>query len=194
MANVTIDSELIILLDLLPGHPNPHMRIPTDGFTGAGHHNVVAAAYDVGTKVQVYNHSASAGVDGYSTFVYGKLEMQDATNVLAARHFCTLHSDAVPFDFTNDAATDIGESLAPVVVGLGAMTVDYYGWFWCGGVCPEEHVSDLGGVYYCAAAAALGPVTSGDLETPGTTAGEIGLETPNADTDLIVAILLAAAA
>jgi len=194
MANVTVDSEKLILLDRLPGLPNPHMRIPTDGFTGAGHHNVVAAAYDVGTKVQVFNHSASAGVDGYATLVYGKLEAQDATNVLAARHFCAWHSDATPFDFTNEVATYIGESVSPIVVALGAMTIDYFGWFWCGGVCPEEHVSDLGGVYYCAAAAAIGPNTWGDLETPGTTAGELGLEAANADTDMIVAILLAAAA
>ena len=194
MANVTVDSEKIVLLDCLPGVPNPHMRIPTDGFTGAEHHNVVAAKYDVGTKIQVFNHSASAGVDGYSTLVYGKLESQDATNVLAARHFCTWHSDAVPFDFTNDAGADIGESRGPIVVGLSPMTTDYFGWFWCGGVCPEEWVSDLGGVYYCSAAAAIGPVTGGDLETPGTTAGEIGLKTPAAYTSLYVGILLAAAA
>ena len=193
MANVTVDSELLYLLDRLPGWSNPHMRVPEDGFTGASHHNVATAAYDVGTKIQVYNHSASAGVDGSATFVYGKLEAQDTTNVLAARHFLNLHSDAVPFDFTNEVATYIGESVSPVVAALGAMTIDYYGWFWCGGVCPEEWVSDLGGVYYCAAAAALGPCTSGDLETPGTTAGEIGLETPDADTDVIVAYLLAAA-
>ncbi|HUX01725.1 MAG TPA: hypothetical protein VMY35_12180 [Phycisphaerae bacterium] len=194
MANVTIDSELFYLLDTTPGVPDPRVSPPRDGFLGADHHNVAAAAYPVGTKVQVRNHSASAGVDGLSVFCYGKLEMQDTTNVLAARHFCAQHTDAIPFDFTNEAASDLGAGLSGLVVGLGAMTVDYFGWFWCAGVCPEEWVSGLGGVYYCSAAAGIGQNSFGDLETPGTTAGEIGLKTPAGDTSVICAILNTAAA
>ena len=192
MANVTIDSEGFYLLDLFPGVADPRRGVPTDGFTGADHHNVSSVQYPIGTKIQVYNQGT--GVDGLSVFVYAKLEMQDATNVLAARHFVTQHSDATAYDLTNEAASDIGTGLGAVAVGLGAMTVDYFGWFWCGGVCPEAFVSDLGGSYYCSAAAAIGAAMLGDLETPGTTAGELGLATSADDVKPVVAILNVAAA
>lgn len=192
MANVTVDSEAVILIDLFPGYPDPRLAAPKDGFTGSDHHNVASVAYPIGTKIQVYNKGT--GVDGLSVFIYLKLETQDATNVLAARHFVTNHSDATPYDVTNEAATDIGAHLGLCAVGLGAMTTDYYGWFWCGGVCPEAYVSDLGGVYYCSAAAAIGACMLSDLETPGTTAGELGLATASGDSYPVVAILQVAAA
>ena len=128
MANGTLDSELFHLYDLWPGFAWPANTVPTDGFTGSDHHNVATAAFPVCTKVQVYN--SSAGLVGWSTFMYAKLEMQDATNVLAARHFCVMHSDATPGDLTNDAATELAATISPVAVGLSAMTVDYFGWFW----------------------------------------------------------------
>jgi len=192
MANVTIDSEGFYLLDLFPGVPDTRLSEPKDGFTGADHHNVAAVAYPIGTKIQVYNKGT--GVDGYSVLLYAKLEMQDATYILAARHFLTQHTDATAFDLTNDAATDIGTGCGAAAVGLGAMTVDYYGWFWCGGVAPESFVSGTGGSYYCSSALAIGTAMLADLETPGTTAGEIGMKTAAGDAMAVIAIANVAAA
>jgi len=192
MANFTIDSEGFYLVDQFPGVPDVRLSVPKDGFTGADHHNVSAAAYPIGTKIQVYNKltAAGAGVLGYSVMLYAKLEMQDATNVLAARHFVTQHSDAVPYDLTNDAATDIGTGCGAAAVGLGPMTVDYYGWFWCGGVCPESFVSDLGGSYYAReTGAVIGTAMLSDLATPGTTAGELGLATAAGDAMVVIAVI-----
>lgn len=188
MANVTFDSEGLILLDNWAGAPNPHMGVPKDGFTGVEHHNVATAKYDIGTVIQVYNHSASAGVDGLARFVYGKLESQDATYALAVKHVCHWHSDATPFDFTNDEAADLGESIGPAVVAISAMTTDYYGWFWCGGVCPEEYIPLFAGAFCGNAATAIGPITSGNVDTEGATYGTLGFETPDADTDFIVGL------
>ena len=188
MADATIDSEAIELFDMWPGTAWPVETVPTDGFTGSDHHDVVTAAFLVCTKVMVYNHSSVAGLDGWSTFMYAKLEAQDAINVLAARHFCVMHSDATPGDLTNDAGADLAASVSPVAVALSAFTAnDYYGWFWVGGVCPEEYVTALGTAeYYTDGTVAIGPFTTADLATPGTAAGEIGLSLVNADTELVV--------
>ena len=186
MAQTTIDSEKLILLDLWPGYADPRLGTPKDGFTGADHHNVAAAAYPLGTKIQYYN-VGTAGTAGYATFIYLKLEMQDATNVLQAKHLVNLHTDAVPYDVTNENASVITETHGPVAIGLSAMTVDYYGWFWCGGVCPEDAVSGLGGAY-----PTDGNVTAGcrlvtrDSATTHSTYGEIEFGIAAADTEEVV--------
>jgi len=191
MADGTLDSELFYLLDRLPGYPNPLLTTPVGGFTATACHNVATAAYPIGTKIQVYN--VTAGAAGYSTFVYGKLAAQDATNILAPRHFCTTFATTpVPFEFTNEVATYIGAAVSPAVVALSAMTTARYGWFWCAGVCPEDYVAALGGNYYAMTDTAIGPVTLAELSTPGTTAGEIGLDLVDADTELVVGVALAA--
>ncbi|HUS44658.1 MAG TPA: hypothetical protein VM219_01280, partial [Phycisphaerae bacterium] len=61
MANFTIDSEGFYLVDQFPGVPDVRLSVPKDGFTGADHHNVSAAAYPIGTKIQVYNKLTAAG-------------------------------------------------------------------------------------------------------------------------------------
>jgi len=179
MANSTLDSELFILYDLWPGVCWPR-NIPQDFPTGSAcGHNSSTAVFPVGTKIQVWN--GSAGVPGWSTFIYLKLEMQDTTNVLAAKHMVAQHTDAAAgglgiYDVTNEAASLNTDQKGPVAFGLSAMTVDYYGWFWCGGVCPEEWVSGLAGDYATyGGTVAIGPLTYATLETAGTTYGEIGL-------------------
>ena len=178
MADETFDSEAIVLYDLWPASHVLYNHVPQDGFTGALHHNVATAVYPVGTKAIVRNHSATAGIDGFSTFIYLKLEMQDATNVLGPRQIVACHSDAVLYDVTNDSATDLGAGKGPIAIGLSAMTVDYYGWFWCGGVCPEEYVSALGGSYATDGTVEIGDMVWKDLASPGTTYGEFGFSLP----------------
>ena len=184
MADSTIDSELFILYDRLPGEPDASLAVPYGGFTGATHHNVAAAAYPIGTKIEVYN---TTGVTGWTRFVYGQLEEVDGTNALKVKMFCALDAtDLSPYAFTNEVATQIGESVSPIVAGISTMTENYFGWFWCGGVCPEEYVATMCDNFYTTGDVAIGPITTGNLATPGTTAGEIGLELPNAVTDLII--------
>ena len=173
MADEKIDSEEIVLFN----HWGPPVSFepPIDGFTGASHHNVAAALFPVGTVIQVYC-DGSVGKIGHSKFVYLKLEAQDATNVLAARMIVVPHTDADMTDVTNEVDTAVADEGGLMAVALGAMTTDYYGWFWCGGVCPEQYVSDLGGYYATdnTLAVATPAMSVGDLADADTTYGEIG--------------------
>jgi len=147
MADATLDSELFVLIDNVPGSISRTGETPKDGFTGADHHNVAAAAFPVGTKYQVYNTGVSAGKAGYSTFTYLQVGTQNAGAVIAAKSICAQLSATVWYNVTNDPDTTVGLTNGFCAVALGAMTNDYYGWFWTGGVCPEEFVSGLGGTY-----------------------------------------------
>lgn len=177
--NGVIDSEEIVLFNHW-GAP-VSAEEPKDGFTGSEHHNVATAAFPVGTVVQVYC-DGTTGKIGYSQFVYLKLEMQDTTNVLAARHVVVPHTDKEITDVTNEVNSALADAGGFCAVALSAMTVDYYGWFWCGGVCPEQYVSALGGWYYTndSVAVATPCIMVANLATVGTTEGEIGFATQTA--------------
>jgi hypothetical protein len=144
MATSTIDLDYIILKDLWPGVPDPRYATPKDGFTGSDHHDVTTAAYPVGSKIQYY-HPGVAGNAGYSTFIYLQLIAEDATNVLGAKHIVTVDDGAIPYGVTNEAATEITATYGPIAVALSGITIASYGWFWCGGVCPEDAVAALTG-------------------------------------------------
>jgi hypothetical protein len=148
MANSTIDDQKIILYDLWPGDPVENLSEPLDGFTGSDHHNVVSPAYDIGTKIRVYDDTSK----GYATFIYLQ-NIQGTAGAVAAK-------DPVCMDTSEQATaatsatwykvgSDGGETLVngPMAIAISAMTTAYYGWFWCGGVCPVSYVSGLGGNY-----------------------------------------------
>lgn len=176
MADENVDLDYIVLNhEMWPGRPDLMMGVPPDGFAGASHHNVIAPVYRLGQKIQVRNTGVVAGLAGLSVFIYLKLEYQDLANILAVKEVVALHSDANGTDVTNDLGTDLGNSVGPLAVALGAMTTDYYGWFWCGGVCPEEFVPTLTGNIRTDGTLAIGGFGHGPLATPGATVGEIGL-------------------
>ena len=146
-ADSTIDSELFTLQDNWPDTSGPSEDVPTDGFTGADGHNVVAAKYPIGQKVRVWNDSAVAGKDGFSTFIYLKVGTQNASVVLAVKSVVVSDSATVWYEVTNDPDDNVSMSGGLCAIALSAMTNAYYGWFWCGGVCPEAFVSGLAGNY-----------------------------------------------
>lgn len=163
MADSTLDSELFTLNDFWPGSPNPNLSVPTDGFTGATHHNVAAETdYVVGTKIQVYC-DGSVGQKGFSVLIYLQVGTQNADSVLAAKSVVVQDSATVWYQVTNDADSCIKIPTALAAIALSAMTNAYYGWFWCGGVCPEQYVSGLGGNYATEGSVAAGPITAHDL-------------------------------
>ena len=163
MADSTIDSEGITLLDLFPGVPRD-VHQETDakgGFTDSATHNVETAKYPIGTKIQIQN--TGAGKEGPSIFMYGQVGTQNPDVAIAAKSVCTFDSTSNPFKLTNDSAGDISTRSCPAAVALSAMTNDYYGWFWVGGVCPEGLVSDLGGTYATDGTVAAGAMCVGAL-------------------------------
>ena len=165
----TIDDTEFQLIDLWPGYPDPRLGTPKDGFTGSDHHDVTAAAYPVGTKIQVYDTSNS----GYATFIYLQLVDEDGTNVLLAKNIVAWDASALSYGVTNEAAGDLLADMGPAAISISDVTKARYGWFWCGGVCPVTFVSDLDGDY-----ATDGDVTAGcsllrvDSSAPNTTYGE----------------------
>ena len=203
MADSTIDDQKFVLEDQWPGEAQRAMAIPDDGFVGTSHHNVATAVYPIGTKIQVYCpgsavYGTKSGNAGYSTFIYLKLEEMDGTNTCRKKHFVTTESTQTAsvadnvYDVTNDVATALGiGGLMPAAVALGTasggvLTENYYGWYWCGGVCPVDYVDALDGDYSTLGDVAIGPVVLGQLVSPGTTAGEIGLDLRDGDAELVI--------
>jgi hypothetical protein len=163
MADSTIDSDLIYLRGGRFGTCYDK-TMPIGGFTGSAHHNVAAADrdYPIGMVKRVYC-DGTVGVKGFAEFVYLAYEGSSAPTA-AAKQVCVPDSSTVWYQFTNDPDSCVmatGSMLA--VVAISAMTDGYYGWFWCGGVCPEVYVSALGGNYATTNAVIAGNIIASDL-------------------------------
>lgn len=166
MADSTIDSELIILRNNWGVAPSTDRFEPTDGFAegNAVHHNSATAEFSLGTVAQVYN-KGTAGKAGPAQFIYLLVGTQNSANVLAAKDVVVQGSATVPFTVTNDpdsAVIKLPTGLAAIC--LSAMTNAYYGWFWCGGSCPEDFVSGLAGDYLTDDDVVIGAFCAHDLD------------------------------
>ena len=147
MADSTIDTSLIVLKDnFWPGSPLQMASIPTDGWTGANHHNVAVAAFPVGTKIQAYHkNTGGLGVPGLYTMIYLQFGTKLAASTLAAKHLCVPQDATMTYKVTN-AANGANVTLeGGGVLALSTMTDSYYGWFLCDGVCPTDAVAALDG-------------------------------------------------
>ena len=185
MADATIDSELFVLRAGRFGTSFDN-SVPPGGFTGSTHHNVATAVYNIGQTKLVYN-DGTYGQPGYSEFVYLLIELSSAPT-MAAKQVCVPDSATVWYTFTNDPDGCLvigGDALA--VIGISAMTDGRYGWFWSGGICPEEYVTALGGDYATADSVVEGPITAVNL-----TADAIGLGNCGGDTEAIIGYALTA--
>src|SRR3990172_13158393 len=148
MADSYMSSDEIVLVDNWPGKPLKAYSLPTTFLADAEYyHNASTEKFPLGTKIQGYN-PGTAGLQGYFTIIY--LKLKEPEEALAAKHICVVHKDALAdghiFEVTNDNASCLTTN-QPAAVALAAMTTLYYGWFWCGGVCPEDFVSGLGGSF-----------------------------------------------
>ena len=191
MADSTIDSEKVVLVDGFPGYPGALSSTDAkNGFTDASHHNVATAQYPIGTKIQVQN--SGTGIAGPSIFMYGQIGTQNGDVAIAAKTICIFDSASDPYELTNDPDSAVGIGAGPIAVALSAMTDAYYGWFWVGGVCPEAFVSGLGGNYPTDSTVVAGTFCAGNL-----TADAIGLSgtrdtTTQTPSDLVAGYALAA--
>lgn len=185
MADGTLDSNFLVLIDRWPGAPSHNLSIPSDGFTGSTH-NVATAAYDIGTKIQVYNETA--GIAGFSTFIYLQyISATEAPPTAAAKQVCTPDANTSLYKVTNDPDQALAIPSLPSAVMLSVMTLTRFGWFYCGGVVPEDYVSDLGGNFACVNTIALGST----IIASNLTADAIGYAiAASAATDLIAGYTL----
>jgi hypothetical protein len=149
---------------------NPH-TVPKGGFIGTGnkasvynavtspHHNVATASaseYVLGQKIRYYNST----LKGWGTCIYLQYDDGEAAIAEAAGHPCgVLNNGDNPYKVSANVA-EVGVG-APRAISLSAMTDQYYGWFWCGGVCPDFLV-DGGASAYSAVVTLVGTnVTAG---------------------------------
>lgn len=170
MADKTLNSDHLVLIDNWPGAPAHNLSVPTDGFTGAAHHNVSTAAYKLGTKIQVYN-AGTAGIPGFATFIYLLTELTSAPTAAAGQVF-VVDANTSLYTVTNDPEGELSIPALPSAVCLSVVTDAKYAWFWCGGVCPVDFVAALDGAtkFKTNSSVALGSVIiASDL-----TADEIG--------------------
>jgi hypothetical protein len=189
MADQNIDSKLFVLRDNWPGvarRVSPD-NLPNGDITSALHHDVATAVFDAGEKIVVRNRSAIAGGDGDATFIYLKgLAITEANPTCAAKQFVVPSLAGTPYQVTNDpdrCLDHTGSLLAAVMLSVMTFThaVTRYGWFWCGGVCPEAMVAALAGNYLTTNAVAIGPVIASNLA-----ADSIGLGPVGGDTEAII--------
>jgi len=177
MADSTIDSELIYLINPW-GPPNTEPSL-LDDIIGAQHHNVEEAFFPIGSVVNLWNDSGDAGKDGWSQFVYLQIELTGAPTS-AAKQVVVPDSATVWYIVTNDPDDCIkADGSALFGVTLSVMTDAYYGWYWCGGVCPEGRVSDLAGNFATESNVLAGMIATSDLAD----ADAIGFGPVAADTE-----------
>ena len=171
MADSTILAKYIVLQDTVQGNVNPNLPQPTDGFIGSGHHNVATEEYPVGTKIQVYDETAK----GYATFVYLKNGTAAAAAIAAGSVMipagATQNTTYLTYVYTNNKADGVvGGNCA---IALSAMTNDYFGWFWCGGVAPIGITNS--GIAAATTIATDDSVAIGAISTIALTATDTGL-------------------
>ena len=140
MADGTVAATDVVLRDCFPDGPSlPH--IPTSGFTGSDQNNVSALprGLKLGTKVKYYDETAGGPV----TMIYLGLADQDTVTV-AVGHVLrpaggTDNSDENIYMMGNDPDDQMfADTVGPAAIAISAITDAYYGWFWCGGHCPQD--------------------------------------------------------
>ena len=179
----TLDSELFLLIDNWTG-PIISDQPPVGGFLSPLEHNVAEPVHLLGSKIQIRNRTAIAGDDGFTTFIYLKgLGKTGANPTVAAKQFVTVTTTSAPYQVSNDKDQVMQATGCPLAaVCLSVMTftqtVIRFGWFWCGGVCPEQYVRTLGGNFPTKDGAVItGPVACDSLSTDA-----FGLAAGGADT------------
>ncbi len=155
MADSTITTQGIVLRDNWPGVGIVPPVTHTDMTAAAVGHNLANPAWRLGQKWKVY--CSGDGIDGdtgynvgWSTFIYlkGAADIATAVAATAGSIVCidgtitVTGGDAADKWLTvvADADRTTHESDGFIAVALSTMTNSYYGWYWCGGVCPIEYV------------------------------------------------------
>lgn len=102
--------------------------------------------FPLGTKRAIYDDTNN----GWATLIY--LQYEKAGEIAA----CTVKSPVAPdntdaiaagsyYIVTNDGTDSFKNG--PIAIALGTVTDEYYGWFWCGGLCPVDTIPGLAGSY-----------------------------------------------
>ena len=156
MADKTITVQGVILRDNWPGTPITPPVDYSDMTAASVGHNLVAPMWPIGTKWEVYckGDPTYGGVGynvGWSTFIYLKGADNIATAVAGAVTVLVVPDETIAagdggeilYTVVGDSAETTHETMGLVAMCISTPTNSYYGWYWCGGVCPIEYVPGL---------------------------------------------------
>ena len=193
MADATITVQGVILKDNWPGATPIRPPVDYSDMTAASvGHNLVAPLWDLGTKWEVYckGDSTYGGVGynlGWSRFIYLKAAADMATAVAGAVSVLVVPDGTLAAGMAGDgfytvvgsSARTTHEEMSVVAMCISTPTNSYYGWYWCGGVCPVEYVPGLTTASTLVTDDSL--VASCELSTVASTATGIALRAQPAD-------------
>jgi len=147
MAAGTIALEYVYLKDNFPWHSDFSRDFPKDGFSSTDHISTTAK-FEVGTKFTVWDSTAA----GWVTFIY--LQMSSAAGSTIGI-LCSTTTN--PLTVAVDAYNEVGSGILGgcAAVATGTIAASSYGFFWCGGPCPQET-----GKYGCVGLSAVTIVTA----------------------------------
>lgn len=176
----TIDSTGIILYDNWPNSIASQCAGPRDmnNVANGADQNVTSASFPVGTKFRGWQAGATGVNAGSYTLIYLKTGTLLNGTAIAAKKFCV--SETAPtsstsgdliYTVTNNPTSTYGMTTGLGAVSMSAMTTaGYYGWFWCGGVCPESICTGMAGTYTTDANVVVGAIclVTDTIINPGT--------------------------
>ena len=149
MADSTITVQGVVLRDNWPGVPITPPVAYSDMSAASVGHNLANPMWRLGQKWKVYNSDDSVdGTTGFnvgwSTFIYLKGADDIATAPAATATSIVVIDNTIAaanaadkwFTVTGASANTTHDSDGFLGVALSTMTNSYYGWYWCGGVCP----------------------------------------------------------
>jgi hypothetical protein len=101
--------------------------------------------FPLGTKRMIYDDTNN----GWATLMYLKY-VDGAVPEATIRDTCGQHTAAAAsgdYFCVNDDGSEVGLT-GPIAICLGTMVANYYGWFWVGGVCPQDTITALNDAAY----------------------------------------------
>ena len=146
-----IGAEEFYIIDIWPGAPDANLSEPTVGFDSTTISNVATAVYTPGSKIMGYNEltvsadGARSMNQGTYTMMYAKYHCSTTLADITACDLLTISclSGDVHGPLAVTRETTAGSSFGPLAVCILDMTPDSFGWFWCGGQCPQNDVTSL---------------------------------------------------
>jgi hypothetical protein len=149
----------LILYDGFPGVADAAAPMVSNGFdsTQAGQHDTAANLYQAGRKIQMFQDGtvgkggSSVANRGYYTMVYGKLvDYTNAVDASIGKMVCLACGSikgagnlCLTQDVSGGQNATAGVGHAPMAVPCTSLALNEFGWFWCGGVCPNHDISQL---------------------------------------------------
>lgn len=135
MTAYNVLSYKLTLFDNWPGtidYNLPEADVNGNHFTNAAHHNVATAKFPIGKKIGYFDNTCQ----GESILIYLRNQADTHATASALGQVGTHLVGGTWYDVSNAGDEMLPNN--PPVVYLSLMTDAYFGWFWCGGVCPVD--------------------------------------------------------